>query len=144
MKKILAILLCAVMVLSLFAGCGGEETQPTETKHKHTYATDWAFDATSHWLPATCEHTNLKANVGNHLDEDKDGVCDSCGWFDETHTHVFTDEWKSDATHHWHPADPTKCDHIGAMGDKAEHVDENNDGQCDICAYMGEHTHAYE
>ena len=133
MKKILAILLCAVMVLSLFAGCGGEETQPTETKHKHTYATDWAFDATSHWLPATCEHTNLKANVGNHLDEDKDGVCDSCGWFDETHTHTFSEEWTTDVVYHWHGA---TCDHTGARMDLEEHVDADDDDKCDACGFL--------
>lgn len=141
MKRILAMLLCMVLVLSLFAGCGGEEeTQPTEGKHKHTYATDWSYDKDNHWLAATCGH-DLKANTGAHLDEDKDGVCDACGWLDETHTHTFDTSWKSDETDHWHPA---LCGHLGAVSDKAAHADANNDGQCDVCAYMGEHTHTYE
>ena len=146
MKKILSILLCAVMLLSLLAGCGGGDgetkTDPTETtKHKHTYATEWSHDATNHWYQATCEHSTLQANFGEHLDDNLDGICDVCAFASSDCEHTYSEDWTSDATHHWHAA---TCNHMGSISDKGEHADENNDGACDTCGYMGEHTHTYE
>lgn len=144
MKKILSILLCLVMLLSLLAGCGGgdDKTDPTETtKHKHTYATEWSYDENNHWYQATCEHSTLQANLGEHMDENLDGACDICGYEDQSCQHTYSEEWTSDATHHWHAA---TCNHMGTVSEKAEHADGNNDGACDTCGYMGDHTHTYE
>lgn len=143
MKKLLCILLCMGMLLSLLTGCGGgDKTDPTETtKHSHTFATEWSSDATSHWYQATCEHSTLQANFGEHLDENLDGICDVCSYEDASCQHTFAEAWTSDAQYHWHNA---TCTHIGAVSEKAEHADENNDGACDVCGYMGEHTHTYE
>lgn len=144
MKKILSILLCLVMLLSLLAGCGGgdDKTDPTETtKHKHTYATEWSSDENNHWYQATCEHSTLQANLGEHLDENLDGACDICGYEDQSCQHTYSEEWTSDATHHWHAA---TCNHMGTVSEKAEHADGDNDGACDTCGYMGDHTHTYE
>lgn len=144
MKKFLSILLCMVMALTLLAGCGkGDKgTDPTETtKHSHTYASEWSSDETNHWYEATCEHTGLKVNFGEHMDEDLDGLCDVCGYEDQNHKHEFSEDWSTDADYHWHAA---TCTHIGAVSEKGEHADEDNDGACDVCAYMGDHTHSYE
>ena len=148
MKKILSILLCLVMMLSLLAGCGGgsdEGGEGTTAAHKHTYATEWSNDETNHWYSATCEHTTLQANFGEHVDENLDGICDICAYAaicsaTNTTEHSFATEWSTDATDHWHAA---SCTHIGAITDKAAHVDEDNDGACDVCAYMGDHQHSY-
>jgi len=148
MKRILSILLCLMMVLSLFAGCNDQGdtkatnngTKPTEN-HKHTFSKEWSHDESGHWYAADCGH-EVKANQGEHLDENLDGDCDICGWSDAKHEHTFDNtQWKNDATHHWYAA---TCPHIGAVSEKAEHVDENNDGACDVCAYLGDHVHTYE
>ena len=148
MKKILCILLCMVMLLSLLAGCGGKdkgngggETTPTEsTKHKHTYESEWSHDETNHWYQANCEHPTLQANLGEHVDEDLDGVCDICAYAYTGCAHTFAETWSSDATSHWHAA---TCNHIGIIADKADHADADNDGACDVCGYMGDHEHTF-
>ncbi|MCQ2979438.1 MAG: hypothetical protein MJ245_06555 [Clostridia bacterium] len=43
------------------------------------------------------------------------------------HTHSFGDVWKSDDTSHWH-----ECE-CGEKSDKADHLDTNTDGKCDVC-----------
>ena len=48
------------------------------------------------------------------------------------HDHTFATEWSKDATHHWHAA---TCEHTEEKSDYAEHVDENNDGVCDVCQH---------
>ena len=45
------------------------------------------------------------------------------------HTHSFGDAWKSDDTSHWH-----ECE-CGEKSDKADHLDTNTDGKCDVCDY---------
>lgn len=43
------------------------------------------------------------------------------------HTHSFGEAWKSDETSHWH-----ECE-CGEKSDKANHLDTNTDGKCDVC-----------
>lgn len=65
----------------------------------------------------------------------------SCG---DKCDHTFSENWESNATHHWHPA---TCEHGEVKDNLAEHVDANEDGICDVCAYAGvghEHTYAEE
>lgn len=140
MKRFLSVLLCALMIVSLFAGCGEEKDPTTTAAHKHTYSTQWTTDENSHWYAATCEHTNLQANYGEHLDENKDSACDICGYEDTTCAHTYSDAWSSDETSHWHAA---TCEHYGAVSEKADHSDADNDGACDTCGYNGGHTHTY-
>ena len=142
MKRVLAMVLCVMMVLSILAGCGGQEdTVPPTTKHKHSHAEQWSFDDESHWYEAACG-CNMQFNLANHEDANKDGACDVCTWVDDC-THDFNNEvWASDENEHWHPA--TCQNHSGAKGDAAAHADGDNDGACDICGYIGEHQHTYE
>ena len=146
MKRFLSILLCLGMVLSLFAGCGDQNatTVPT-TQHKHSYSKTWSGDESGHWYAADCG-CDLKANQGEHTDGDVDGVCDICAWKytckdTGSTSHTFATDWTSDTTHHWHSS---TCDHYGAVSEKAEHSDEDNDGACDVCAYTGDHTHTFQ
>lgn len=143
MKKMLCIVLCVMMVLSLFAGCAPEQQESTPTpttKHVHKWADTWSSNETSHWK--SCTGCSLQANMGAHMDDDLDGKCDDCG-YEEACQHTFNEEkWMSDANNHWHPA---TCKHEGQKGALAAHTDENNDGICDVCQYFDEnHQHTYD
>ncbi len=48
------------------------------------------------------------------------------------HTHSFAKDWATSATEHWHVA---SCEHNTEVSDKANHVDADKDGDCDVCAY---------
>lgn len=115
--------------------------------HKHTFPEDeWCSNATHHWKEATCIHTNERSEIGAHIDEDTDGLCDTCGGefevFDDDApcNHTYSDTWSSDATNHWHAA---TCAHVELTQDVAEHTDSNEDGKCDVCNYLVGHNHTY-
>jgi len=62
----------------------------------------------------------------HEYDDDADTTCNGCGQEREVaHTCEFSDEWSSDATHHWHEC---AC---GEKADKAEHT--FTYGVCDTC-----------
>ena len=62
----------------------------------------------------------------HEYDDDKDTTCNGCGQEREVaHTCEFSDEWSSDATHHWHEC---AC---GAKADSATHSFTN--GICTVC-----------
>lgn len=132
MKKILSLVLCAVLLALPLASCGEE--------HAHTFSENWSYDENNHWHAATCEHTEEKFFNGAHADANNDGVCDVCAYKLGDHAHTFATEWTVNATHHWHAA---TCGH-GEISDKAAHADANGDGACDACAYkLDEHTHTF-
>ena len=127
--KLLALLaLVCVLLTSVLVAC----------THEHTFDKGWSSDATHHWHKSTCDHADVVSAKGVHIDENKDGLCDTCGYVSCSHT--FADEWTSDQTGHWHA---TTCGH-DVKGNQAPHVDENDDGLCDTCTYeCGKHTHTY-
>ena len=143
MKKSFKWLLCASLVFSstLAAACG--EVEEPEA-HEHTWATTYSSDANGHWYAATCEHTDQKMSLALHTDEDNDGVCDTCAY--DTHQgagHSYATEWTYDTTNHWHAV---SCGHVAEIKDKAAHVDEDDDGVCDICegnTFAENHEHVY-
>lgn len=142
MKKILCIALYVMMVMSLLAGCGdqqGDSSTPTN-KHSHTWSETWSTNESGHWK--SCSGCTMQAMLGAHMDDDMDGVCNDCG-YEESCQHTHDEEkWMSDAENHWHPA---TCKHEGIKGAETAHVDENNDGQCDICEYFDtNHEHTYK
>ena len=55
--------------------------------------------------------------------------------------HTFSQEWASDATSHWHPA---TCPHGEIKDSLANHIDAEEDGVCDVCAYAVGHIHTAE
>lgn len=50
------------------------------------------------------------------------------------HAHIYTAEWTTDATYHWHEC-MAEGDCDAKEKDKASHADSNGDGNCDICGY---------
>lgn len=63
----------------------------------------------------------------------------SCGGNGEAHVHTFKDTWSNDASGHWY--EPT-CECTEDLRVVLAHVDNNNDGACDICTYT-DHQHTY-
>ena len=77
MKKILAILICAIMCIAAFTACG-------ILKHEHTKS-DWKHSETEHWRVPECDRINCAVedvvyDFGKHIDEDENDICDICGY----------------------------------------------------------------
>ena len=135
--------------------------------HEHTFATTWSYDDNNHWYAATCEHTNLKKNLGAHSFSTwttskeptttqtglKYRTCDICGYKQEevipVHVHTFDNtRWEKDANTHWRPA---TCGH-NVKGSEDAHSFSNwitvtpatttSEGlerrTCDVCSYQEE------
>ena len=137
MKRVIALLLCVVLMLPMLAACNDSTA---EEAHVHTYAETWTSDAVGHWYVSTCGCADAKINKLAHTDANNDGACDICTY--TNHIHTYSEEWTADCTNHWNAAD---CGHIVAGTNLAAHVDENADGKCDVCAWMIEdiHNHYY-
>lgn len=127
MRKALLVLLCMVLALTALVACG----------HTHTYEEDWSTDANNHWHDATCEHTEEKSELGAHIDDNEDFICDTCDYV--IHEHTFAAMRSSDATGHWFAA---TCGH-DVKKDFEPHVDEARDGECDVCFRGGMHVHSW-
>lgn len=54
--------------------------------------------------------------------------------------HTYSDKWSTSATEHWHAA---TCEHAELKSDAASHVDDDEDGKCDVCDYEIGHEHTY-
>ena len=134
-KKFVSLMLGGVCALTMTAtACNTDDTndtKPAPEVHEHTAATEWVFNSTQHWHPASCDDTNQKFDAANHVDENGDSVCDVCGYNITPHTHVFDDEWSYDATGHWHAA---LCGH-DVKSDEAAHT-ANSMGVCTECGYQ--------
>ena len=107
---VLALVLVLALSLSIFSACN---------KKKHEFSSDWKFDETNHWHECTTKkHTDtteklpheftwtVKTPAGVHTDKVEKGVCE-CGYetertISDTATHAYGEEWKKDATGHWH------------------------------------------
>ena len=77
MKKLFAILICAIMCVTLLASCDS-------LKHEHTMS-DWKYNETEHWREPVCGINNciIQAEVhdlGEHSDVDENEICDVCGY----------------------------------------------------------------
>lgn len=68
---LLFIVPCFLLTISL-TSCGGNPP------HEHTFDEKWTTNESSHWHKATCEHTDLSKDMGDHTDSNKDGKCDVC------------------------------------------------------------------
>ena len=131
MKRKLLIGLLAASVLGL-AACN--------TNHTHSFSSEWSSDDNIHWHACECD-TNVLDSVAAHVDSNKDEKCDVCGHAvpNNEHEHSFKTEWSSNDSIHWHACEcaTNVLDSVGA------HVDDNNDGVCDVCSYSKEHEHTY-
>ncbi len=106
--------------------------------HTHSFATEWSWDEEFHYYKSTCGH-NVKDMQAAHVDENNDAICDVCT-YDYGHEHTYAEAWSVTEGGHWHAP---SCGHDVPGIDKAAHVDENNDGACDVCGDMGGHEHTY-
>lgn len=116
-KSIITVLtLTLVLALSIFTSCN----------KKHKYSNEWKYDEKSHWHECTTKkHTDTtekiphvltwteKTPAGVHTDKVEKGVCE-CGYeiertISDTATHAYGEEWKKDASGHWHES---TCDAI--------------------------------
>ncbi|MGN0806685.1 MAG: hypothetical protein ACI4MC_06560 [Candidatus Coproplasma sp.] len=124
LKAIICMAMAAVMSVAVVcaAGC-----------HSHTYSEEWVQTDTEHWKAATCEHTDEKGELGEHV-YDSNYVCTICGY---QHTHTYSADWTADDTGHWHA---TECGHDVTKGFAAHRY--NSDYTCTTCGYHHEHTYS--
>ena len=66
-------------------------------------------------------------------------ACDK-GGEPQAHTHTYADAWSFDSDAHWYAA---TCEHTDEKANVGAHVDAENDGVCDICAYGSDHEHTF-
>ena len=132
-KRLLAILLCLVLVVCVLAACGEEE-------HVHTFSETWSNDAQGHWYEPTCDCEDAPMPKYNHADKNNDGACDVCEY--ESCDHTYSEDWTANCTQHWNDA---SCGHLVAGANRADHIDAENDGRCDVCNYIivDIHEHYY-
>ena len=118
--------------------CGFNRVIP----HNHTYD-GWSTDAENHWR--ACTDPDCPDPAGSILDQaahvydnDKDAVCNICGYQRTIpHEHAYG-AWSTDAENHWHVCtDPDCPDPTGSIQDKAAHIYTNDqDTACNICGYQ--------
>ncbi len=112
-------------------------------EHVHTYASEWTKGDKTHYYKNTCGHDDVekyRKDEAVHEDKNNDSLCDVCA-YDYGHAHTYAEGWtKADKDGHWHA--PT-CGHDVPGADKTNHVDADNNGLCDDCAYDYDHTHTY-
>lgn len=48
--------------------------------HVHEYDSAWTYDKNSHWHSVRCDHEVAVSDKAAHLDVNKDGACDECGY----------------------------------------------------------------
>ena len=129
---ILTIAMVFVLSLSVLTACN---------KDKHEFSTEWKFDEKNHWRECTTKnHTDTtektphvftwteKTPAGVHTDKVEKGVCE-CGYetertISDTATHVYGEEWKKDASGHWHEStcDAKAPTHDAIKGNFAAHT----------------------
>ena len=127
-----AIALMFVLSLSVLTACN---------KNKHNFSSEWKNDEQYHWHECTTKkHTDtteklpheftwtVKTPAGVHTDKVEKGVCE-CGYetertISDTATHTYGEEWKKDATGHWHEStcDATAPTHDVMKSDFAAHT----------------------
>ena len=107
--------------------------------HTHSFEETWSWGESTHYHKSACGH-NVKQDEAKHADENNDSICDVCT-YDYDHTHTYEDTWTAKGEDgHWHLP---SCGHTVDGAELTPHADENNDGDCDICAYNGGHEHTY-
>lgn len=175
-KKKLSVLAVTFFFLATgsLASCGKKKESSSlpsvlESVHQHDFSTAWEHDETKHWhacKDASCnekkdlaDHSFVwteKAPAGLHTDKKEKGVCSVCNYETErtvenTATHEWSDEWKKDATGHWHETtctghDPMKKDfgeHTGEWTVKVEAAYQQNrvdERTCTVCTFHEEKT----
>jgi len=119
MKKLLAVILSIACVLACVFGLAacGETDKPSGDSHTHAYKQ--RHDDTEHWLQ--CDISGCTEKIKNRAAHDTNGTdraCSVCGYkaggavnppTPPTHSHVWSQSWESNETHHWHDCTADGC-----------------------------------
>jgi hypothetical protein len=130
MKKTLALTLSVMLCLGCLGACDS-------FGHEHVKG-EWRHSETEHWRLPECDREDCVVedvvyDLGNHVDDDLDHVCDDCR-FEIAHKHI-EGEWAYDEEYHWRShitCTWQTCDIDPAL---IRHLDENGDHICDDCGY---------
>lgn len=123
------------------AACGekGTETFNYGDPKGHTFSDQWSSNENQHWQAATCEHTNEKIKLGDHIWDggvitvqptgttagERTFSCVVCKATKKealqptTHEHTFDTRWTANESYHWHAA---TCEHTGEMSGFGTHA----------------------
>ena len=111
MKRKLLVLLLAALTLfacaALFAACGEGSNVP---QHSHSWSQSWERNETHHWHNCTeenCPVTDNSQKDGYAEHDFSNGDC-VCGQ-PKPHTHVWSQNWDKNETHHWHNCTEGNC-----------------------------------
>ena len=132
MKKLLAMILIAVMAVSLVACAPIQPGGTNSGTHVHKVMEGWSFNSTHHWHECSCGNykESVAAHTGGTATCTDMAICDVCKHaYGEMLPHTHGTAWLSDENAHWN-----EC----VCGDKANtsaHADENADEKCDACEY---------
>lgn len=76
MKKLFAVLICAIMFVTLLVSCDSNYFP-----HKHIQGV-WEYNETQHWQDVICTWNKCDINIvsEDHIDEDENDICDVCGY----------------------------------------------------------------
>ena len=139
MKKSFLLIMCLLLALAVVA-CGNNEGKTDDTTAADT--------TTAVETPAESESSDdTTATTGSdttasEVESDNETSAETSTTATESseaktelvtdHVHTFSGDWSADDDAHWHAA---TCEHGIEVSDKAAHVDANEDGECDVCAY---------
>ena len=122
----------------------------TNGKHAYDNEYDLTCNVCGFVMPCTqhkdanedlkCDKCNAKLTC-THKDNNNDGICDIIACAYVLCAHSYKSEYSYDQSYHYFEK-TCECD-IEPKG-KSAHVDENNDGICDVCAWDYGHTHVYD
>ncbi len=107
---------------------------------EHEYEDVYSKDENYHWFANSCSCLIEPKDKAAHIDNNNDGLCDVCEW-NYDHLHIYEENWSHSETQHWYSV---TCGHNVPAKSLGDHVDENNDRACDVCAWDYGHTHTYE
>lgn len=119
----------AITFYMVHYNCGVSEKTDYTVEHvaevEETCTTDGCLD---YYHCEKCGRYFEDADCTAEIEDIDEWKADEDGGFIEKLGHDFETEWTTDATKHWHEC--TRCD---AKEDEAEHVDSDNDKECDEC-----------
>lgn len=124
MKKLFAILICAIMCVMLFSSCN-------TLNHEDIVDEKWSFNEEIHWKNITCTKDMCKFNIVTypHIDENGDLFCEVCGYGEMIHQHKMIMVQTQDGHYICYTC---ACESNEVL---QEHYDEDGDEKCDACGY---------
>ena len=139
--------------------CGYEVRETISSLGGHTYATEWTYDAESHWHAATCADTSERADEAAHTygepvivpqtdpcvnGSDEITTCTECGYRSVRHIaptgHNYAETYTSDGDYHWRACANEGCtaktDYTAHSLGSIHSIDEYSHAvSCSVCGY---------